>query len=94
MPPCKLLSRLAENPSADITQLPIPPGPVGIQETADNEGGVECGKAYEMLIRYATSEEKLDGISQALERGCVSNGKGGCAVKKKVVWQVLDDLSG
>ena len=59
-----------------------------------DEGGIECGKAYEMLMRYGTSMEKVGDIARALESGCTSNGRGGCAVKKKVVWQVLDDMCG
>uniref|UniRef100_A0A8H7NI95 BZIP domain-containing protein n=1 Tax=Bionectria ochroleuca TaxID=29856 RepID=A0A8H7NI95_BIOOC len=93
--PCKILSRLAENPAADVTQIPIPPSSNDPPKDAAYHGGdVECGKAYEMLMRYATSEEKMDHIARALEGGCSSTGNGGCAVKKNVVWETLDNLSG
>lgn len=92
--PCKLLSRLAENPAADITQIPVPPSSFDSLEDATHHGGVECGKAYEMLLQYVTSEEKMDHIARVLEGGCFSTGSGGCAVKKNVVWEALDSMSG
>ncbi|KAH6620866.1 hypothetical protein B0J18DRAFT_209754 [Chaetomium sp. MPI-SDFR-AT-0129] len=93
--PCKLLSLLAENPTADITQVPALPSSVDPpQGTVHGEGDVECGKAYEMLMRYATSEEKMDYVARALETGCSSTGKGACAVKKKVIWEALDGMCG
>jgi hypothetical protein len=92
--PCQLLSLLAENPNADITQVPVHPSSVDpLQGTAHHED-VVCGKAYEMLVRYATSEEKMDYISRTLEAGCTSTGQGGCAVKKKVIWEALDSMCG
>lgn len=93
--PCKLLSLLAENPAADITQVPVHPSAVDpLQDTAHRDGDVECGKAYEMLMQYATSEEKMDYVSRTLEAGCTSTGQGGCAVKKKVIWEALDSMCG
>ncbi|KAL2128818.1 hypothetical protein VTI74DRAFT_8598 [Chaetomium olivicolor] len=93
--PCKLLSLLAENPSADITQVTAYPSSVDpLQGIVHREGDVECGKAYEMLMRYATSEEKMDYVARALETGCTSNGQGACAVKKKVIWEALDGMCG
>ncbi|KAF9776215.1 hypothetical protein IL306_005640 [Fusarium sp. DS 682] len=91
--PCKLLSRLAENPATDITQVTVPPESAGPLEDA-TEGDVECGRAYEMLMRYATSEEKMDAVAQALEGGCTSTGKGRCVVKKKAIWEALDSMCG
>jgi hypothetical protein len=94
-PPCKLLTRLAENPATDITQISAPSSSVDPPQAAAGHGGdVECGKAYEMLIRYATSEEKMDDIARALENGCKANGKGGCAIKSKVLLQTLDGMCG
>jgi hypothetical protein len=93
--PCKLLSRLAENPATDITQVLVPQGSVDpLQDATHHEGDVECGKAYEMLMRYATSEEKMDTIAQALEGGCTSTGKGRCVVKKNTIWEALDSMCG
>jgi len=92
MPSCKLLTRLAENPAADITQ--IPPGSGELLQDAAHHGDIECRKAYEMLIHYATSEERMDCIARALEGGCTANGSGGCAVKSKAVLQALDDVCG
>ena len=96
--PCKLLSLLAENPTADITQVAtVGPGPndhLRLKDTADREGDVECGKAYQMLMRYATSEDKMDYVARALEAGCTSTRQGACAVKKKVIWEALDNMCG
>ncbi|KAK4232980.1 hypothetical protein C8A03DRAFT_48321 [Achaetomium macrosporum] len=93
--PCKLLSLLAENPAADITQVTAHPSSVDpLQGTVHSEGDVECGKAYEMLMRYATSEEKMDYVARALETGCTSTGQGACAVKKNVIWEALDGMCG
>ncbi|KAK4168215.1 hypothetical protein QBC43DRAFT_116016 [Cladorrhinum sp. PSN259] len=93
--PCKLLSLLAENPSADITQVTADPSSADpLQGTVHSEGDVECGKAYEMLMRYATSEEKMDYVARALETGCTPTGQGACAVKKKVIWEALDAMCG
>ncbi|KAH7305594.1 hypothetical protein B0I35DRAFT_444084 [Stachybotrys elegans] len=93
--PCKLLSLLAENPAADITQVPVPPDPVEPPHDEPNhDGNVECGKAYQMLISYATCEEKMDIVARTLEGGCTKIGKGGCAVKKTDIWQALDHMCG
>ncbi|KAF7542235.1 hypothetical protein G7Z17_g11756 [Cylindrodendrum hubeiense] len=94
-PPCKLLSRLAENPSADLTQIFVAPAADELVPAAGGDAeGVECAKAYDMLMRFATSEERIDDVAEALESGCTSNGKGGCTVKKKDIWRVLDGMHG
>jgi hypothetical protein len=96
--PCKLLSLLTENPTADLAQVAVQPAsaddPPQGTAAAHAEGDVECGRAYEMLMRYATSEEKMDHVARALEAGCTPTGQGGCAVRKKVVWEVLDGMCG
>lgn len=93
--PGKLLSRLAENPATDITQVPVPPGSVDpLQDATYHGGDVECGKAHEMLMRYTTSEEKMHRVARALEGGCTSTGKGGCVVKKVAIWEALDSMCG
>jgi hypothetical protein len=44
-----------------------------------------------MLMRYATSEQKFDDISLALEQGCVKDRSGGgCHVKNDVMLEALD----
>jgi hypothetical protein len=95
--PCKLLTLLAENPTADITQVPALTSSergCGSNGTLDGLDGVECGVAYKMLMQYATSEEKMDEIAQALEEGCTLSEGGGCRVRKSVVWKVLDGACG
>ena len=90
--PCKLLSRLTVNPTADLTQIPLAP--------ADREGniavddGIPCARAYQMLIHYATSEPKLDAVAGILEEGCVPNEGpgGGCRVRSKTIMKALDDV--
>jgi hypothetical protein len=91
-PPCQLLTLLAENPTADILQVQLPSQSRNTGNLEDcNSEGVECSAAYKMLIRYATSEEKMDKIAAALESGCTPSTGGGCRVKKGVVWKVLDE---
>ena len=95
-PPCKLLTLLAKNPTADITQVALPPQPskqpCKINTPEDHStDGVECATAYKMLMQYATSDEKMDRIALALENGCTKSANGGCKVKKSVVWEVLDE---
>lgn len=90
--PCKLVSQLAANPRTDIMQIPIDADAAA----ADDEGadGVECSRAYQMLKQYGTTDEKLDTIAVALERGCVANkgSRGGCRVKNEAIWKALDDV--
>ncbi|KAK4209230.1 hypothetical protein QBC37DRAFT_324312 [Rhypophila decipiens] len=94
--PCKLLSRLAKNPQSDIMQVTAHQDSADAlgDRPAETEEGVECKEAYEMLMRYATSEDKMDYVARALETGCTSTGKGSCAVKKKVIWEALDGMCG
>lgn len=89
--PCKLISHLAQNPSADITQMPVN---ADTEATCASRDGVECSAAYRMLMQYATSEEKLDTISRALEEGCTANkgSGGGCRVRNDVIWRALDGI--
>lgn len=89
LPPCKVLTQLAQNPSADVTQPSL-----GGQNPADDEtGGVECSKAHKMLMQYATSEEKIDIISQALESGCTKKAGGGCKVRNEAIWKAIDEVT-
>ncbi|KAH8903851.1 hypothetical protein BR93DRAFT_182027 [Coniochaeta sp. PMI_546] len=99
IPRCKLLTRLFKNPAADITQVPPVPPSSGDEPQRDagpsyGGGSIECSQAYDMLIHYATTEEKMDAIASALERGCTEDGKGLCAVKSEVVLQALDSMCG
>ena len=89
LPSCKVLTRLAEDPSADITQG------LGTGGTTDeqDDGGVECSVAHAMLMRFATSEDKLDVVSQALEYGCIGKSGGGCKVRNEVLWKAIDDVT-
>jgi hypothetical protein len=89
LPPCKVLARLAEDPSADITQSP---GTGGIIDERDDEG-VECSTAHAMLMQFATSEDKLDVVSKALEYGCVGKSDGGCKVRNEVIWKAMDEVT-
>jgi len=89
LPSCKVFSRLAEDPSTDITQT------LDTGDTTDeqDDGGVECSKAHAMLMRFAISEEKLDVVSQALQYGCVGKAGGGCKVRNEVIWKAIDDVT-
>ena len=46
-----------------------------------------------MLMQFATTEEKLDVISQALEQGCVKKAGGGCKVRNEALWKAIDDVT-
>lgn len=72
-------------------QMPLK---VDDKATCSSRDGVECSEAYRMLMQYATSEEKLDTISRALDEGCTVNkgSGGGCRVRNKVIWRALDDI--
>lgn len=87
--PCKILTRLAENPGADVRQ----PSTEGENLDDQENGGVECSKAHNMLMQFATTEEKLDIISQALEQGCVGKASGGCKVRNEAIWKAIDDVT-
>ena len=89
LPPCKVLSRLAQDPSADITQS----APTEDENNTSENDGVECSKAHTMLMQFATTESKLDIISQALERGCVGKEGGGCKVRNEAIWKAMDEVT-
>jgi hypothetical protein len=58
-----------------------------------DDDGVECSRARDMLMRFATTEEKLDVVASALEEGCVRNRSGGgCHVKNGALWKTLDRI--
>ena len=85
------MTYLSENSAADFTQLVLPPTPdeqAGV--TSRNPEGVECASAYTMLMQYANSDERMDKIAKALEKGCTSSEGGACVMKKSVIWKVLD----
>ncbi|KAH9216590.1 hypothetical protein DL95DRAFT_522669 [Leptodontidium sp. 2 PMI_412] len=89
--PCKLITHLAANPHADITQMPTA---IDGRDEVDGVDGVQCSRAYQMLMQFATTEEKIDTIALALESGCVANKGpgGGCKVQNKFLWKALDDI--
>lgn len=46
-------------------------------------------------MRFATTEDRLDDIAVALEKGCVDDGMGtGCRVMNDVLWKTLDRVLG
>lgn len=93
--PCKLLTLLAMNPAADLTQVPLSESDNQLYKATesddDNADGVECSTAYTMLLHHATSHKKMDRIAASLESGCTPSSAGGCKGKKSVVWRVLDE---
>jgi hypothetical protein len=44
-------------------------------------------------MQFATTEEKLDVISETLERGCVKRAGGGCKVRNESIWKAIDDVT-
>ena len=93
--PCKLLSLLAENPAADISQVPLPL-PQSEKRPYNNskskeDTGVDCSAAYKLLMQYDISDEKVNKTAVALESGCTPSASGGCKVKESALWKVLDE---
>ena len=91
--PCKLLTQLPATPSTDTSQISMVAD--GTSQPTEIDG-VECSKAYQMLIQFAITDDKFDTVAHALDNGCVANKgpSGGCKVPNKVVWKVLDDMLG
>jgi hypothetical protein len=90
--PCKLLTHLADNPATDITQI-LPAS--DNEPCPENSGdGISCSHAYQLLMRYATTDAKQDAVARVLEEGCVPNAdsNGGCKVKNKTISQALLDI--
>lgn len=94
--PCKVLTMLAKNPAADITQVSLltqsdkQSCEIGNPDDCSSDG-VDCSSAYNILMQYATSDQRMDKIAMALESGCTPTAGGGCKVKKSVMWKVLDE---
>lgn len=88
--PCRLLTRLAANPSSDVSHILAASDTESKPDNA--EGGVTCESAYKLLMRYATSEEKLNALARALEDGCVPDSGGGCKVKHESISEALLDI--
>lgn len=91
--PCKLLTRLAADPGADIRQIPTESDEGEFDPTRAPDG-ISCSSAYRMLMHHATTESKLDAVAHVHEQGCVPSAKPGqgCMVKDKTIWKALDDI--
>lgn len=91
--PCKLLTRLAADPGADITHIPTESDEEAL-DPAEAPGGIFCSSAYRILMHHATTESKLDAVANVLEEGCVPSATPGqgCMVKNKTIWKALDDI--
>lgn len=62
------------------------------EDGESTNGDVECSKAYQMVMPFATSNLKMEALSQKLKEGCVVDKKcGGCKVKANVMWEILDN---
>ncbi|KAI9924177.1 hypothetical protein MW887_007127 [Aspergillus wentii] len=85
--PCRLLTRLAANPGSDVSTILA--GAESEHKPDSAKGSLPCESAYKLLMRYATSEEKMEALAQSLEEGCVPNSGGGCSVKNEKVSQAL-----
>ncbi|KAG0643248.1 hypothetical protein HOY80DRAFT_1033694 [Tuber brumale] len=86
--PCKFARALAANPHIDIALLQTPAD--GQAEGRTTSDKTPCGKATQMLLQFATSEEKLQTLAGVLEVGCVQDGTGGCSVENKLMLEALD----
>ena len=91
--PCKLLTRLAADPGADITQIPTL-SDEGELDPIRAPGGISCSSAYRMLMHHATTESRVDVVAHVLEEGCTPSTKPGqgCMIKDKTIWKALDDI--
>lgn len=87
-PPCKLLSRLTTDDTAQANA----PSDHELEDPMSTEDGVPCSTAYRLLRRHATSDEKIDALARVLEGGCAPDSKGGCKVKHKIVAEALVDM--
>jgi hypothetical protein len=56
-----------------------------------DSGEIECLRAQELVLPFATTEEKAEALSKKLKSGCVKNKNGGCKVKASVLWEALED---
>lgn len=65
----KLLTRLAANPSLDVSMILA--GVETEQKSDSAEGGLICEYVYTLLMRYATSVERIETLARSLEEGCV-----------------------
>lgn len=97
--PCKLVILLSENPATSITQVSLSIDSrtqlCGTDKSDnDSANGIECSAAHTILMRHATSGEKIDRIVAALESGCTPCATGGCSVKQSIVWRTLDEECG
>lgn len=80
-----------ETPSVDLRRIQIPEDSRnGIAQTAD---GVKCSQAYETLVQYATTDDRLEHMAVAREKGCVKGPGGRCRVKNKTMFRTLDELT-
>lgn len=84
LPPCKVFGTLSIDPAANRDAVPT--------RTETPGGGVQCLQAYQMLIPYATTEQKADALAARLEDGCVGDGNGGCRVSTGTLWGALDEV--
>lgn len=91
--PCKLLTLVAADPGADITQIPRI-SDEGELDPVRVPGGISCSSAYRMLMHHATTESKVDVVAHVLEEGCTPSAEPGqgCMIKDKTIWKALDDI--
>jgi hypothetical protein len=94
--PCRLLAPATDNATADFMQSPALSRVEqqihnGDELETHSHGGIECSTAYKTLMQYATSQDKMDRITAALDYGCTPDGAGGCKVKSNVMWKILDE---
>ncbi len=81
IPPCQLRAQLQANPGVDLRQLVSHRSPENEDEHVVSKsrvqnplpGGVSCRQAYEMVIKYAASDAKLDEMIDRLQAGCVKD---------------------
>lgn len=65
------------------------------QPTGGPGDDVECSRAYQMVMPFASSHEKAEAMARKMKAGCVADKKtGGCKVKAKVMWEVLENAMG
>jgi hypothetical protein len=81
-PPCMTISHILSQPNIESGKLEA--GEI----TSDD---VECSRAHQMVMPFATSNYKMETISLKLKEGCVIDKKcGGCKVKANVMWEILE----
>ncbi|KIW94172.1 uncharacterized protein Z519_05488 [Cladophialophora bantiana CBS 173.52] len=83
--PCTSVPHILAQPSVESQ------GVTDLTPAGTANGDIECSMAQKLVLPFATTNDKVDAISMKLKEGCVIDQCGGCRVKAKVMWEILED---